>query len=235
MVLELKVPEGAELADLQPLLPVFLTYLLSFLYLGIYWANHHHMLHATERVTGGVLWANLHLLLWLSLVPFATGWMGENHFAPVPTAAYGVVLLGAAVAYTILQQTILNAHGPDSKLARAVGHDVKGKLSMVAYLAAIPLAFVVGAIGQMAKAALAPGGHDLLGDRPGNRMIVGDAEDQALFSFEPTHQESPSYSLCRRCRPSESASRILVYACELNVEAAGALGDGRTAACHQFD
>ena len=142
MVLELKVPEGSELADLQSLVPVFLTYVLSFVFLGIYWANHHHMLHAAERVNGAVLWANLHLMFWLSLIPFATGWMGENHFAPVPTAAYGVVLLGAAVAYTILQQTILSVHGPVSKLAQAVGNDAKGKLSMVAYVAAIPLAFV---------------------------------------------------------------------------------------------
>jgi uncharacterized membrane protein len=142
MVLELKVPEGTEVADLQPLVPVFLTYILSFIFLGIYWANHHHMLHATEHVNGAVLWANLHLMFWLSLIPFATGWMGENHFAPVPTAAYGVVLFGAAIAYTILQQTILRAHGPTSKLAQAVGSDAKGKLSMVVYVAAIPLAFV---------------------------------------------------------------------------------------------
>src|SRR5438105_1786399 len=142
MVLELKVPEGGGLAALQPLVPVFLTYVLSFVYLGIYWNNHHHMLHATERVNGAILWANLHLLFWLSLVPFTTGWMGENHFSAVPTAAYGGVMLCAAIAYYILQTTIIRAQGPGSKLARAVGRDRKGKLSPVMYAAAIPLAFV---------------------------------------------------------------------------------------------
>jgi uncharacterized membrane protein len=122
-------------------LPVFLTYVLSFVYLGIYWNNHHHMLHATTRVDGKILWANLHLLFWLSLVPFATGWMGENHFAPTPTAIYGAVLLGAGFGYFVLQTTIIAAEGRDSKLARAVGDDVKGKLSLVAYAGAIPLAF----------------------------------------------------------------------------------------------
>ncbi len=142
MVLELKVPHGADLAALAPLVPVFLTYVLSFVFLGIYWANHHHMLHATARINGGILWANLHLLFWLSLVPFVTGWMGENHFASVPTAAYGVVLLLAAVAYTILQNTIIAAEGKGSRLASAVGGDRKGKLSLAMYAAAIPLAFV---------------------------------------------------------------------------------------------
>ncbi|HMF97312.1 MAG TPA: TMEM175 family protein [Vicinamibacterales bacterium] len=142
MVLELKAPEGADLAALQPLLPVFFTYLLSFVYLGIYWNNHHHMLHATDRINGAILWANLHLLFWLSLVPFATGWMGENHFAAVPTAAYGIVLLCAGVAYYILQTMIIRAQGPGSKLARAIGWDWKGKLSPLMYAAAIPLAFV---------------------------------------------------------------------------------------------
>ncbi len=112
MVLELKVPHGADLASLEPLVPVFLTYVLSFAFLGIYWNNHHHLLHATERVTGGVLWANLHLLFWLSLTPFVTGWMGENHFDAVPTALYGVVLLCAAIAYYILQTVIIRAQGP---------------------------------------------------------------------------------------------------------------------------
>jgi uncharacterized membrane protein len=142
MVLELHVPAGTDWDALQPLIPVLLTYMLSFVLLGIYWNNHHHMLQAAERVTGGVLWANLHLLFWLSLVPFVTGWMGENHFAALPTAIYGCVLLGAAIAYTILQTTILRAQRPDSRLATAVGRDAKGKLSLVMYLAAIPLSFV---------------------------------------------------------------------------------------------
>jgi uncharacterized membrane protein len=142
MVLELRIPEGADWAVLQPVLPVFLTYVLSFVILGIYWNNHHHMLHACERVNGKVLWANLHLLFWLSLLPFATGWMGHNHFAPLPTAAYGVVLLCAAISYTVLQTTIVAAQGPHSRLASAVGNDWKGKASMLLYVAAIPLAFV---------------------------------------------------------------------------------------------
>ena len=150
MVLELKVPShlldlvphSAELADLKPLLPVFLSYVLSFIYLGIYWNNHHHMFHATKYVTGGILWANLHLLFWLSLFPFTTGWMGENHLAPVPTAVYGFVLLMAAIAYYILQRTIITSQGANSLLAAAIGKDWKGKLSPVLYLAAIPLAFV---------------------------------------------------------------------------------------------
>lgn len=142
MVLELKVPHGADLAALWPLLPVFLSYLLSFIYVGIYWNNHHHMLHAAKRVNGAILWANLHLLFWLSLVPFVTGWMGENHFAPAPTSLYGVVLLMAAIAYWILQRTIMTEHGRDSVLAAAVGNDLKGKLSPLLYLIAIPAAFV---------------------------------------------------------------------------------------------
>jgi len=142
MVLELEVPHGADAAALRPLLPVFLTYVLSFVYLGIYWNNHHHMFHAVERVSGPIPWANLHLLFWLSLIPFATGWMGQNHFAPLPTALYGAVLLLAAIAYTILQTTIVAHHGADSKLATAIGRDVKGKLSIAAYATAIPLAFV---------------------------------------------------------------------------------------------
>ena len=146
MVLEMKVPHGAEPAALQPLFYVFLSYVLSFVYLGIYWNNHHHMLHATRRVTGAVLWANLHLLFWLSLVPFVTGWMGENHFAPAPTALYGMVLLLAAIAYTILQRTILASEGPGSLLATALGTDLKGKLSPVLYLIAIPLSFVEEAV-----------------------------------------------------------------------------------------
>jgi TMEM175 potassium channel family protein len=142
MVLELKIPHGTEWQALRPLIPVFLTYVLSFVFLGIYWNNHHHMLHATERINGAILWANLHLLFWLSLVPFGTGWMGENHAAPLPTALYGVVLLMAAIAYTILQTTIVVHQGPNSKLREALGSDLKGKVSIAAYAAAIPLAFV---------------------------------------------------------------------------------------------
>jgi uncharacterized membrane protein len=137
MVLELKVPHGASLHDLLPLLPVSLSYVLSFVYVGIYWNNHHHMLHASTTVTGAMLWANLHLLFWLSLFPFATGWMGENHFAVAPTALYGVVLLMAAIAYYVLEQTIIRAQGPDSILKKAVGRDLKGKLSPLLYILAI--------------------------------------------------------------------------------------------------
>jgi uncharacterized membrane protein len=142
MVLELKVPHGDVLASLGPLVPVFLSYVLSFIYIGIYWNNHHHMLHATQSVSGAILWANLHLLFWLSLVPFATGWMGENHFASAPTALYGVPLFMAAIAYWILQRAILAHQGRQSLLAVAVGSDFKGKLSPLLYLLAIPLAFV---------------------------------------------------------------------------------------------
>ena len=142
MVLELKIPRGTDWQALRPLIPVFLVYILSFLFLGIYWNNHHHMLHATERINGAILWANLHLLFWLSLIPFGTGWMGENHVAPLPTALYGVVLLMAAIAYTILQATIVAHQGPQSKLREAVGGDLKGKLSIASYVASIPLAFV---------------------------------------------------------------------------------------------
>ena len=142
MVLELKVPHGDSFAALKPLLPVFLSYVLSFLYVGIYWNNHHHLLHSTMHVSAGILWANLNLLFWLSLFPFATGWVGENHFAPTPTAAYGVVLLMAGVAYYILQLAIIARHGPQSLLVRALGRDFKGKVSVLLYVAAIPLAFV---------------------------------------------------------------------------------------------
>ena len=137
MVLELRVPHGEDLATIAPLWPVFLSYVLSFVYVGIYWNNHHHMLHASKKVTGRVLWANLHLLFWLSLLPFATGWMGENHFAALPSALYGVILLCAAIAYWLLQQTIIAVEGAGSTLAVAVGRDWKGKLSPVMYLAAI--------------------------------------------------------------------------------------------------
>jgi uncharacterized membrane protein len=142
MVLELKVPHGTDAEDLRPLVPVFLAYVLSFVFLGIYWTNHHHLIHATNRITGGILWANLHLLFWLSLTPFVTAWMGENHNAPLPTAVYGGVLLCAAIAYTILVRRILAADGPESTLAKAIGGDFKGNLSIALYVAAIPLAFV---------------------------------------------------------------------------------------------
>jgi uncharacterized membrane protein len=142
MVLEFKVPHETSLEALRPLAPTFLVYVLSYVYLGIYWNNHHHLLHATSHVTGAMLWPNLHLLFWLSLIPFVTAWMGENHFAAVPTAVYGVVLLMSAIAWTILQMTILRHEGPDSKLRAAIGSDVKGKISALLYVLAIPLAFV---------------------------------------------------------------------------------------------
>jgi len=142
MVLELKVPQKADIAALSPVLPVFLTYFLSFVYVGIYWNNHHHMFHSTRTVNGPILWANLNLLFWLSLFPFATGWMGQNHLAAIPTAIYGAVLLMAAIAYYILQCTIIAHQGRDSILAAAVGRDWKGKISPVLYFIAIPLAFV---------------------------------------------------------------------------------------------
>jgi uncharacterized membrane protein len=142
LVLELKVPRGQTVAVLLPLIPVLLSYVLSFVYLGIYWNNHHHMLHASHKVTGGILWANLHLLFWLSLVPFITGWMGSNHFAPVPAALYGVVMLMSAIAYYILQQVIIASQGPDSVLKKAIGRDWKGKVSPWLYAIAIPVAFL---------------------------------------------------------------------------------------------
>jgi uncharacterized membrane protein len=150
MVLELHPPEGADLHALQPLLPKLLSYLLSFTYLGIYWNNHHHMLHVTHHVNGRVLWANLHLLFWLSLVPFMTSWVGEHHLTPVPTALYGVVFIFAAIAYTILQNTIIAADGgPTSVLGRAVEHDWKGKVSILLYLTGIACSFVRPWIGQL--------------------------------------------------------------------------------------
>jgi uncharacterized membrane protein len=142
MVLELKVPHGDSLDALLPVLPAFLSYVLSFVYIGIYWNNHHHMMHAVKQVTGGVLWANLHLLFWLSLIPFVTGWMGENHFTAMPTLFYGIVLLMAGIAYWILSTAIIREEGRDSLLARAIGKDIKGKLSVVLYAAAIALALV---------------------------------------------------------------------------------------------
>lgn len=142
MVLELKVPHTVELAALKPLLPVLLSYVLSFIYIGIYWNNHHHLFQATEQVSGGILWANLHLLFWLSLFPFATGWIGENGMAPIPAAVYGVVLLMAAIAYVILERAIVAKEGRGSLVAQAVGREWKGKLSLGIYLVAIALAFV---------------------------------------------------------------------------------------------
>jgi uncharacterized membrane protein len=142
MVLELKIPHGSDWEALRPIVPVFLTYVLSFVYLGIYWNNHHHMLYVADRINGKILWANMHLLFWLSLVPFVTGWMGENHFAQLPTAVYGIVLLAASIAYYILQQLIISEQGKDSRLKAAIGVDIKGKLSPIIYVLAIVLAFV---------------------------------------------------------------------------------------------
>jgi uncharacterized membrane protein len=144
MVLELKVPHGSELADLRPLVPVFLSYVLSFVYIGIYWNNHHHLLHTITNVTGGVLWANLHLLFWLSLIPFATGWMGENHFSSVPLALYGFVLLMCAFAWWLLQTRLVVMQGRKSPLALAVGRDLKGKISPIFYVVGIVSAFING-------------------------------------------------------------------------------------------
>jgi|SRR4051812_39645719 len=155
MVLEMKAPHEADWSALKPLVPVFLTYVLSFVYLGIYWNNHHHMLTLTHTVNGGILWANLHLLFWLSLVPFVTGWMGENGFAAVPTAIYGVVMLMAAIAYTVLQTAIIRFQGRNSPLRDAVGGDAKGKISAALWAAAIPLAFVHQLIADVAYVTVA--------------------------------------------------------------------------------
>jgi uncharacterized membrane protein len=155
MVLEMKVPHGADPEALAPLVPIFLSYVLSFVYVAIYWNNHHNMFHAVHRVSGGVLWANLHLLFWLSLVPFVTGWMNENHYAPITVAAYGGVLLCAALSYTILVRALLRTHGPDSVLSRALGRDLKGNLSLAAYLVALPVAFVTSWVSLAIYAAVA--------------------------------------------------------------------------------
>jgi len=141
MVLELKAPHGDALSDLTKLLPTFLIYVLSFIYLGIYWVNHHHFLHAVEKVSGGLLWANLHLLFWLSLIPFTTAWMGENHFTTWPVVVYATNLLACAVAYTIVTAVVLRLEGPNSKFARAIGSDKKGRVSLLLYLISIPIAF----------------------------------------------------------------------------------------------
>jgi uncharacterized membrane protein len=142
MVLELKVPHGADLAALRPLLPILLSYLMSFVFLAIYWNNHHHLLQAVRQVNGRILWANVHLLFWLSLIPFVTAWMGENHFAPLPVSLYGVIMLCSAIAYTILTTSLVNYHGKDSPLAIALGRDIKGKISLAIYAAAIPISLV---------------------------------------------------------------------------------------------
>ena len=155
MVLEMKVPHGIELSALQPLISVFISYILSFIYIGIYWSNHHHMFLAVEKVSGGVMWANLHLLFWLSLFPFVTGWMGENHFSMWPVALYGVVLLMAATAYAILARILLKHHEKDSTLAKALGSDAKGIVSIVLYLAGIGLTFISPCFGLIAYATVA--------------------------------------------------------------------------------
>ena len=155
MVLELKVPHDTDLETLAPLVPVFLSYLLSFVFIGLYWNNHHHMFHAVQRINGATLWANLHLLFWLSLVPFVTGWMDENHFAPVTVAAFGVVLLCAALAYTLLTRVLLRLHGKDSTLAKALGRDFKGWVSLAIYVVAIALAFFYPLVSCALYAAVA--------------------------------------------------------------------------------
>jgi uncharacterized membrane protein len=171
MVLELKVPHDEDVKALEPLLPVFLGYVLSFIYVGIYWTNHHHMFQATKQVSGGILWANLHLLFWLSLFPFSTAWIGENHLASMPTAVYGFVLLMAGVAYYILQYLIIVQQGPNSLLAAAIGRDWKGKLSPLGYLVAIPLAFVNPWIATTIYTAVAL--TWLIPDRRIERILVG--------------------------------------------------------------
>jgi TMEM175 potassium channel family protein len=173
MVLELKVEHGSDWRALEPVLPALLTYLLSYVFLGIYWVNHHHMLQTVERVSGRVLWANLHLLFWLSLVPAVTGWLGENHDAVQPTALYGGVLIGCAIAYTILQSAIIATHGPGSKLAVAVGADLKGRLSLLLYAAAIALAFVHPAASDALYVTVA--GIWLIPDRRIERIVAGGA------------------------------------------------------------
>lgn len=142
MVLELKVPHDATLAGLKPLVPVLVSYVMSFIYIGIYWSNHHHLLHTVEHVNGRILWANLHLLFWLSLVPFVTAWMGENHFANAPVSVYGMVLLAASIAYFVLTRVLIRTHGWDSQLGKAVGKDFKGQISTGIYVIAVPLAWL---------------------------------------------------------------------------------------------
>lgn len=174
MVLELAPPHGATLAALQPLIPTFLSYLLSFVFVGIYWNNHHHLLQAVKQVDGRALWANLHLLFWLSLVPFVTGWMGENEFAAWPVALYGIVLLGAGVAYYILSQSLIALHGKASLLSTAVGSDSKGKLSLLIYVAAVLLAFVDARIAEVLYIVVA--GMWLIPDQRIERYLRGAGE-----------------------------------------------------------
>jgi uncharacterized membrane protein len=177
MVLELKVPRGSEPADLAALGPVFFSYVLSFVYVAIYWNNHHHMLHTVQRVSGGMLWANLHLLFWLSLVPFTTGWMAENRFATWPTFAYGLVLLLAAIAYYILQTCVIRRHGTESLLAKAVGADLKGKISPLLYLVAIAMTFVATWIAMAVYVAVAL--IWLIPDRRIEKVVGGNPEGSA--------------------------------------------------------
>ena len=172
MVLEMKIPHGDSLATLAPLVPVFMSYVLSFVYVGIYWNNHHHMLHASTRVTGGILWANLHLLFWLSLFPFVTGWMGENHFATVPSALYGGVLLAAGIAYLILQQAIIASQGPESRLKAVIGSDWKGKVSPVVYVLGIISTFLWSWVAQALYVAVAL--LWLVPDRRIEKLLHGD-------------------------------------------------------------
>jgi len=172
MVLEMKVPHGVEPAALAPIVPVFLSYVLSFVFVAIYWNNHHHLFHAVHHVTGGTLWANMHLLFWLSLVPFVTGWMDENHFAPLPVAIYGGVLLCAGAAYFILTRVLLRSHARGSLLSRALGADRKGKISLVIYAAAIPLAFVRTWISLALYVAVAL--TWFVPDRRFERLLAGD-------------------------------------------------------------
>jgi uncharacterized membrane protein len=171
MVLEMKVPHGAELAELKPVLPVFISYILSFIYIGIYWNNHHHMFHAAEHVNGSVLWANTHLLFWLSLVPFVSGWMGENHFATWPVVLYGFVLFMNGTAYYILQQSLIKLHGKNSTLAIAIGKDRKGLISVAIYVIAIALSFVSAWIGLTLYAVVAA--MWLIPDRRIENELVG--------------------------------------------------------------
>lgn len=175
MVLELKAPQGTELRDLLPVVPHMLSYVLSFIYVGIYWNNHHHLLHATGKINGGIMWANLHLLFWLSLVPFVTAWMGENHFEPVPTAAYGLVLLMSAGAYFILQGAIIRRQGEGSVVARAVGRDVKGKLSALFYLIAIGAAFFSPPVSGILYAGVAL--LWIVPDKRVERVLTGAGQD----------------------------------------------------------
>ncbi len=178
MVLELRVPHGADLSALVPVAPVFLTYILSFVYLGIYWNNHHHLLLTCRKVTGPVLWSNLNLLFWLSLFPFATGWMGQNHFASVPSALYGAVLFMAALAYWVLQQTIMAAEGPNSTLKRALGRDWKGKGSLLLYVAAVLASFWIDWVAQAVYAGVAL--LWLIPDRRIERALAEEVKGSAL-------------------------------------------------------